>query len=142
MKTFKKNVKKKKKKERKEKKTQHSKTPKPNGKARHEGKKEKRKEKKRRGKTEKVKDPSCYGATHAMTPLPTHDAIAHAHTRKTHLAAQYPHHHQLSHTQTGDPSCHLRRLLNLHCPAQLRCSIAPAFTIHRYLIHHFLQNLI
>ena len=53
-------------------------------------KKKKRKEKKGRGesKTEKARDPSrCDVTAHAMTPLPTHDAIAHAHTRKTHLAA-------------------------------------------------------
>ena len=52
-----------------------NKTPKPNRKARNEGKKEKKKRKKREGRdeTEKVGDPSRRdAATHAMTPLPTH----------------------------------------------------------------------
>ena len=73
---------------------------------------------------------------------PRHDSAAHAHARETHLATQYPCCHQLSHTQTGDPSCRCRRLLDLHCQAQLHCSTAPAFIVHRYLIYHFLQNLI
>ena len=73
---------------------------------------------------------------------PRHVAAAHAHARETHLATQYPRHYQLLHTQTRDPSCRRRRLLDLHCPAQLRCSTALAFTVHRYLIYSFLQNLI
>ena len=80
-----------------------------------------------------MRDPSCY---------PRRGTAAHAHTRETLLATQYPRRHQLSHTQIGDPSCHCRRLLDLHYPAHLRCSTALAFTVHRYLIYPFLQNLI
>ena len=48
---------------------------------------------------------------------PSHrDAAVHAHTRETHLANQYPRRHQLSHTQTRDPSCRRRQLLDLHYP--------------------------
>ena len=73
---------------------------------------------------------------------PHHDAAVHAHTRETHLATQYPRRHQPLHTQTGDLSWRRRRLLDLHCPAQLRCSTPLAFIVHKYLIYHFLQSLI
>ena len=52
-----------------------------------EGKTEKRKEKKGRSETEKVM------RRH-------HDAATHVYARETHLASQYPRHHQLLHNQT------------------------------------------
>ena len=58
--------------------------------------------------------------------MPWHrDAVAHAHARETHLAIQYTCRHQLLHTQTGDPSCRRRRLLDLHCPRERDPSCYP-----------------
>ena len=110
-------------------------TPKPNGKAKKtKEKKEKRKEKKGRGETEKVRGetslptptrerpillPSIHAAINC--PIPKPETATPTPPRKTHLVAAAGY---------------------LICPTQLRCSTAPAFTIHRYLIYHFLQNLI
>ena len=93
--------------------------------------------------------PSTHAAISCRIPEPeTHLVVAvgcsicTAHVRETHLATQYTCCHQLSHTQTGEPSCYRRRLLDLLYPAQLCCSTTLAFTVHRHLIYHFLQNLI
>ena len=112
-------------------------TPKLNGKAKKQRKKRKKKRKERERRNRESE---------------RRDIVAHAHPRETHLATQHPRCYQLSHTQTGnshtnattrDPSCRRRWLLDLPSPASLlHCSTALAFTVHRYLIYHFLQNLI
>ena len=79
-------------------------------------------------------------------PMPTschHEAAPHAHACKTHLATQYPHHHTrvsllvvvVAHTRLILPPPPVAR-------SAQPSFIAPVFTVHRYLIYPFLQNLI
>ena len=79
-------------------------------------------------------------------PMPTschHEAAPHAHACKTHLATQYPHHHTRV-SLLVVVAAHTR--LILPPPSVARSAqpsfIAPVFTVHRYLIYPFLQNLI